>query len=369
MKYVRMPIEIESPEQMGYDAIRCNLTESSVRDLSFEDLNIDLNELVICYGHHVGKPELRALIAKDNQGIETEDVLLTTGAAGALFIIHTSLLSADDHLIVMRPNYGTNIETPKALGCATTYIDLDIANGFKANIDAFRAAIQPNTKLISITTPHNPTGVSLTLAELQELIALGAANKIPVLVDETYREIPIGKTPLPMAASLSEWAISICSLSKSYGLPGIRLGWLATKNKVLLETFLAAKEQIYICNSVVDEEIAYQAMLHKEAILAKIRHDIQINFNHVIQWLAQEKRLDCVLPDGGVVVFPRIKVPIDINKFYRVLNEDLGTYVGPGHWFEMDKTYFRLGFGWPTETELLEGLANISKALDRTVIV
>lgn len=367
MKYVRMPIEIESPEQMGYDTIKCNLTESSVRDLTFKDLNIDLSELSICYGHHVGKPELRTLIANNHLGIHQEDVLLTTGAAGALFIINSSLLSPTDHLIVMRPNYGTNIETPKALSCQITYIDLCIEQNFKVSINAFREAIQPNTKLISITTPHNPTGVCLSLDELNEILELGKANNIPVLVDETYREIPIGKNALPMAATLSDGAVSICSLSKSYGLPGIRLGWLVTKNKELFNMFLAAKEQIYICNSVVDEEIAYLAMLKKDDILPLIRRNIERNFQHVLHWLKKEKRLDFVLPDGGVVVFPRINIPVDIERFYEILNRKYSTYVGPGHWFEMDKRHFRLGFGWPTETELLEGMENISKALDEAV--
>ena len=110
MKYTRMPIEIESPESLGYDSIECNLAESSVRDVSFGDMNIDLNRLVIAYGDHLGIPALRSLLASWHSGITPEQVLLTVGAAGALFMVHTSLLSSEDHIVVVRPNYGTNIK-------------------------------------------------------------------------------------------------------------------------------------------------------------------------------------------------------------------------------------------------------------------
>lgn len=368
MNYTRMPIEIESPEQMGYDSIKCNLTESSVRDFHFSELDLNLDDLMICYGHHVGHPALRALIASEKSGIEAEDVLLTIGAAGALFILQTAILSPNDHIVVMRPNYGTNIETPKAIGCEISYLELSFENGFKPNFETLTTLIKPNTKLISITTPHNPTGVSLTIEELKIFIKIAEENNIYLLVDETYSEIPIGKTPLPVAASLSEQAISICSLSKSYGLPGIRLGWMINKNKALQEKLLAGKEQIYICNSVVDEEIAYQAMLKKDKILAIVRQNIAINYDILQKWMLAETNLEFVIPDGGVVVFPKMKNYIDENKFYKVLNQTYSTYVGPGHWFEMDRKFFRLGFGWPTAIELEEGLINISLALKEAII-
>jgi aspartate/methionine/tyrosine aminotransferase len=124
MKYVRMPIEVESPEQLGYDTIECNLAESSVHDAVFQDLKLNLNELVLAYGHHLGKPELRDVLSKRYVSITPDDVLITAGAAAALFIVATSLLEKNDHLIVLRPNYATNIETPRAIGCEIDFIDL-----------------------------------------------------------------------------------------------------------------------------------------------------------------------------------------------------------------------------------------------------
>ena len=119
-----MPIEIESPEEIGYDRIRCNLAESSVSDARLGDLDVALADLVLLYGDHLGHAGLRDIIAGDGPGLTPDDVLLTPGAAAALFIVSTSLLGAGDHLIVARPNYATNLETPRAIGADISTLDL-----------------------------------------------------------------------------------------------------------------------------------------------------------------------------------------------------------------------------------------------------
>jgi aspartate/methionine/tyrosine aminotransferase len=363
MKYTRMPIEVESPEQFGYDKIKCNLAESSVTDAVFSTLDIDLASLVLCYGDHLGKPELRSLIAAE-AGLKAGDILLTAGAASALFIVATSLLEKTDHLVVMRPNYATNIETPKAIGCEISYLDLDFNSGFRPNLAALRNLIRANTKYISITCPHNPTGVLLSLIELKELIAIAEEAGCFLLVDETYRDLSF-EHKLPVAASLSDRVISVSSVSKAFGLPGLRLGWLSTKNTELQELFLAAKEQIFVCNSVVDEEIAYRFLLKKEAFIPRIKAHVDCNFQLLEEWMKDHPHLEWVKPGGGVVCFPRIRESevLNIDSFYSILNQNYGTYTGPGHWFEMDRRFMRIGYGWPSETEFRLGLSNIDQAL------
>jgi len=364
MKYTRMPIEIESPEGLGYSTIECNLAESSVRDVLFKDMDIRLDELVIAYGDHVGNPALRKLIGADFAGIDAEDVLLTVGAAGALFIIQTSLLTTNDHLIVVRPNYATNIETPRAIGCAISFIDLRFEDGYALDIDAVKAAIRPNTKLISITTPHNPTGTILDESTLTVLCRMAEEHSCYLLADETYRNLAFDK-PTPLVASLSDKAISVCSVSKAYGIPGIRLGWLITKDAQLQNLFLAAKEQIHICNSIVDEEICYQYLLKKDSYFTAIQKEVAYCFNKLKAWMEQHEYLGWVEPNGGVVCFPRFRqnANVDIEKFYAVLLQQYKTYVGPGHWFEQSKRSFRLGFGWETKEAFVKGLENIDRAI------
>ena len=161
MKYIRMPIEKESPEQLGYDKIKFNLTESSVRDRLLSDLNMDVNDILLCYGDHVGNPALREIISTGNDNLKPDNVLVTAGASAALFIVATSLLKKGDHIIVVRPNYATNIETPKAIGCDITYLDLTFESGFEINLNELESLIRPETKFISLTYPHNPTGVMI----------------------------------------------------------------------------------------------------------------------------------------------------------------------------------------------------------------
>ncbi len=364
MRYRRMPIEVESPEQLGYDKIKYNLTESSYADMAFGDLGLDLKDLLVAYCDHRGKPELRQLIARESGLASPDAVLLTPGAAGALFIIATTLLSPDDHLLVVRPNYATNLETPRAIGCHLDLYDLKFEEGFDIDVDQLARMLHPRTKYISITVPHNPTGVVLSEARLRALVALAERRGIKLLVDETYREMTYGG-PLPVAASLSPAAISVSSLSKSYGLPGIRMGWLATQDTALMETFLAAKEQIVICNSVVDEEIAWQFLCCKADWLPRIQCDIAEKFAVVRNWYAGQDDVEWVEPRGGVVAFPRIKPArsVDVERFYQILNEQHGTYVGPGHWFEMDRRFFRIGYGWPKKADLAAGLAAITAAV------
>lgn len=366
MRYRRMPIEEESPEQLGYGRIRHNLAESSVSDASLGDLGADLGGLVLQYGDHLGLPDLRGAIAADGSGVAADDVLVTPGAVAALFIVHTTLLEAGSHAIVARPNYATNVETPRAIGAAVEFLDLSYEDGWAIDPDRIAAMLRPETRLVSLTTPHNPTGSTLTRETLDAVIALveghGTAH---LLVDETYREMTFGEA-LPVAASLSPRVISVSSLSKSYGLPGIRVGWLVARDRDLFARLLAAKEQILISGSLVDETIALAALRRRPTWLPAIRSRIDEAFGITAVWLDGHPRLEWVPPRGGVVGFPRIRpeIEVDVDRFYEVLFEQHGTIVGPGHWFEQSRRHFRLGYGWPTLDELRGGLAAIDAALD-----
>ncbi len=159
------------------------------------------------YGDHLGKPELRDLIAADAPPqfpLSRNDVMLTVGAASALFIVCTALLKPADRVLVVFPNYVTNISTPAMMGCAMDYFELQFEHNFKIDVDALIARIQPDTKLVSVTVPHNPTGASITEAELQRLVAAVEAHPggCRLLFDETYREMSFVGV-LPPAAALS----------------------------------------------------------------------------------------------------------------------------------------------------------------------
>ncbi|MBS1978822.1 MAG: pyridoxal phosphate-dependent aminotransferase [Bacteroidetes bacterium] len=364
MRYKRMPIEIEAPEGFGYDKIDCNLSESSFTDQRLSDLGIDLGDQLLLYGDHKGKPALRELVAAE-AGLDAEDILITSGAATALFIVATSLLEKNGQLVVARPNYATNIETPRTIGADITYLDLRFETNFGFEVGELEKLITPATKFISLTYPHNPTGVMIDEEKLMEIIALAERKNVFLLFDETYRDMCFVKR-LPVAASISEKAISISSMSKSYGLPGIRIGWIQCRDKALMETFLAAKEQICITNSVLDEEVAYQYLLRKDKLFTPNTAAIRRNFHILKGFMSRQKLLEWVEPQGGCVCFPRIRkeISFDSARFHGILLNKYATYVGKGHWFEQDERYMRIGYSWDKTEKLEKGMMNVIKAIE-----
>jgi len=366
VRYRRMPIEVESPEQLGYDTITNNLSESSVADRRLADLGVDVavDELLLCYGDHLGDPLLREAVAAGGAGLRPDDVLVTPGAAGALFAVATALLEPGDHLVVVRTNYATNLETPRAIGADVDVVDLAFADRWRLDVARLAARVQPGrTKLISVTCPHNPTGTMLDLASLHALVELAEQTSAVLLVDETYRDLTHGE-PLPMAASLSPRAISVASMSKAYGLPGLRVGWGVCRDRALAETLLAAKEQMVICGATIDEAIAGRVLADRSRFPPPILADVRARLEIVRAWLAEQDVLEWIEPSGGVVGMVRFRTGIDVDtdRFYDTLLRAHGTYVGPGHWFELDDRHFRLGYGWPTLDELHNGLAALTKS-------
>jgi aspartate/methionine/tyrosine aminotransferase len=362
-----MPIEIESPEQLGYDTITNNLSESSVADRSLRDLGIPLeglDERLLCYGDHLGDPDLRAAVAATGDAITADDVLVTPGAAAALFAVATALLEPDDHVVVVRTNYATNLETPRAIGAALDVVDLAFDDGWRLDVEEVAARVRPGaTRLVSVTCPHNPTGTMFAASTLHALVEVVERAGAVLLVDETYRDLTHGE-PLPMAASLSRRAISVASMSKAYGLPGLRIGWAVSRDPTLAQTLLAAKEQMVICGATLDEAIAARVLAHRARVLPPILDDVLGRLHVVREWMRAQDRFEWVEPTGGVVGLVRFRpgVEVDTARFHEVLRSEHGTYVGAGRWFELDDRHFRLGYGWPTPEELRAGLVALSAA-------
>jgi len=366
VRYRRTPIEIESPEQLGYSTIRNNLAESSFSDKCLADygVEVDVGRLLLPYGDHLGAERLRRLIAEDGESLSPDHVLVTAGASSALFIIATSLLGPDAHALICAPNYATNLETPRALGADVETIDLRFEDGWRLDLERIASRLRPDTRLVSITYPHNPTGSTITPRELEALVALVESHPVArLLVDETYRELAYAD-PLPMAATLSPRVLAVSSMSKTYGLPGLRVGWLTCRDDRLMETLLAAKEQIFICGAVVEEELAARVLEQRSAVLTLVHAKTKRHLAVVRDWIHGHELFEWVEPNAGVVCFPRLRpeIAIDVDGFYRALLEEHGTYVGPGHWFDQDPRFFRLGFAWPTEDELAGGLEGLDRA-------
>ena len=320
--------------------------------------------MLLPYGDHLGAERLRALIAADTDTLSPDHVLVTAGAASALFIVATALLGANDHALICAPNYATNLETPRAIGADAEIFELRFEDGWRLDLERLASRIRPETRLISVTYPHNPTGSMITPDELHALVALVEDHPTArLLVDETYRELAYDE-PLPMAAALSPRVLAVSSMSKTYGLPGLRVGWLTCRDERLMETLLAAKEQIFICGAVLEEELAARVLERRQAALSLVHAKTRKHLDVVRDWIDGHELFEWVEPKAGVVCFPRLRpeIEIDVDGFYRALLAEHGTYVGPGHWFDQDRRFFRLGFAWPGQEELERGLEGLDLA-------
>ena len=357
MGFKRMPIE-EWFDNYQYD-VDYDIGESGVKFLKFSSLNLNLDDLPLRYGHHRGSPELRELIAQDYEGFSPDQIAVTTGASEANFAVVSSLVGPNDHIIVEHPNYPSLYEVPKSLNRRLDLLHLTFGEKFKPNLEKLENLITPQTKLVSLTHPNNPTGSMIAEKMLREIVEMVEAHGAYLLLDETYRELTFKKT-LPPAATLSPHAISITSMSKVYGLPGIRIGWVAA-DKHIIESIRAVREQLTICNCVISEEITRMVLQRKGEFLRNIRQRIAINHKMVKEWMKRQEDLEWIPPEGGVVCFPRLKTNMPTDDLCHLLVKKYKTFVVPGYCFEMNR-HLRIGFGGGAN-ELKTGLSYMDKAL------
>ncbi len=219
MWFERMTLEIwfdEYQYQVDYD-----IGESAVKFKKLADLGLDLDDVPLRYGHHYGRPDLRAAIAADCPPLGPENVIVTSGGSEAIYTLDTALLRPGDHVIVEQPNYPSLYTIPRGLGCSVSLFPLRYEDGFRPDLDRLESEIRPETKLIAFTHPNNPTGSMISEEDLIRLVRICQDHGVYLLFDETYREMD-ANNKLPCAATLGDRVISISTMSKSFGLPGIR---------------------------------------------------------------------------------------------------------------------------------------------------
>jgi aspartate/methionine/tyrosine aminotransferase len=229
------------------------------------------------YTQTFGAPTLRAAIATTYDSLEAEDIVCFAGAEEAIYIAMQVLLSPDDHCIVITPNYQAAETLPLSI-CAVSGVPLDEENNWALDVDRIKAALRPNTKLISINFPNNPTGAIASYAAFSDLVELCRARGIWLFNDEVYRLIERApELRLPQVADTYERGISLNVMSKSYGLPGLRIGWLAARDRDLLLQCERYKHFLSICNSAPSEVLAEIALAAREPILARNRGIVRQN--------------------------------------------------------------------------------------------
>lgn len=337
-----------------------DIGESGVKYLKLADLGQDLTKVQLRYGHHRGSPELRSVIAEQYEGFGPDQICVTNGSSESNFAVIASLVDQSDHMVVEHPNYPSLYEVPRSLGLPHDLLPLSFEERFKPDLRRLELLMKPNTTLVTLTHPNNPTGSVISEKTLRELVDMVESHDAYLLHDETYHELSFEKPP-PPAATLSDHAISMTTMSKAYGLPGTRIGWVAGPRRVI-ESVLAVREQLTICNNALGEAIAMSVLRRKDTFLEGVRQRVRKNFETLKHWMAHQDTLEWVEPAGGVVAFPRLKNGSTTEPLCRTLATKYRTFTIPGYGFEMNR-HLRIGFGGDAE-ELSEGLKRLTQAIE-----
>ncbi len=339
---------------------RHHLTASDMESLSLRDLlalGTDADREAfeatsLGYTETWGAPDLRTAIAATYDTMAQDNILTLAGAGEGLYALARVLLGPNDHAIVPTPNYQSAETVPAAI-CETIGVPMRIEGGkWRLDIDAIKDAIRPNTRLISLNFPHNPTGALMPRADLNALITLARADGIYILCDEVYRGVELDPNlQMPQIADVYERGISLNVLSKAYGLPGLRIGWLASPDRDVLQRVERYKHYLSICNAAPAERLGMIALAAREQIFARNRALLRRNLTAFEALLADFPGLiDFSAPEGGCVAYPRYTGPGTVETFCADLIENHGILLLPAGLYRSDlgatpDDRFRIGLG------------------------
>jgi aspartate/methionine/tyrosine aminotransferase len=347
---------------------RHHLTASDAQTLSVEEVlgpdGLDeLARLPLRYTPTWGSDALRAAIADTYETVTSDDVLTFAGAEEAMFWALQELVGPGDHAIVTVPNYQSTESLPRATGAAVSGLTLRPEDGWAPDLDALAALIRPDTRLIAVNFPNNPTGALPDPDTWAALIALCEERGIRLFSDEVYRGLePEGTAPLRQAADASPTALSLGVMSKAYGLPGLRIGWLACRDRAVLERLETRKHYTSICNAGPSELIATHALRRRDEITARNRAIIARNLPVFDAFFAAHADLFAwERPQAGCVCFPRYLGADGVEAFCRDLVEQAGVVLLPASIYaselgQVPADRFRIGVGRADPEPALEAL-------------
>jgi len=293
-----------------------------------------------------GAESLRREICGLYTSIQPDDVLVHCGAEEAIFLFMHSVLKAGDHILVHSPCYQSLAEVARSIGCEVGTWKAREENGWSIDMDDLKAGIKPNTSAVVINTPHNPTGYLMTRDDFAAVNSVVQERGIMLFSDEVYRESEYSALDrLPAACDVNANAVSLGVMSKTYGLPGLRIGWIATKNRDVYNRMEAMKDYTTICNSAPAEFLAQTALRHREKIVRRNREIISTNLEVLDGFFKKHsERFSWVRPKAGSIAFPRL-IGYDVEAFCHESVTSAGVLLLPGTLFDDRDNHFRIGFG------------------------
>ena len=332
----------------------------SVADLLALEPGADkkLRRVWLGYTESQGSPGLRAQICNIYTTIAPEDILVHSGAQEAIFLFMSAAFQSGDHIIVHSPGYQSLAEVARGAGCEVSLWQAREENEWALDLNELRQLMRTNTRALIINTPHNPTGYLMTQEDYDAVNEFALANHLLLFSDEVYRESEYDPaTRLPAACDYGDHAVSLGVTSKTYGLAGLRIGWIATKNRKIYERMASLKDYTTICNSAASEFLAEIAMRNRWRIVERNLGIIRKNLAVMEDFFFQHgEHFSWVRPHAGSMAFPRY-LGGNVEDFCDQLVKKAGVLLLPGTVYDDARNHFRLGLGrknLPRAVERLE---------------
>jgi aspartate/methionine/tyrosine aminotransferase len=360
--------------QVTWDIAESGIFPMSVRELldllppAERDAELArLLDLRLGYSEACGSAELRELLAATYEETSPDQVLVTTGAIEANFLLFNELLAAGDRVVIVDPAYQQLQSVPRAIGCDVALWRLRPENGFRFDLGELRSLATPGTRMIVINTPHNPTGALLSQVELQEIYDLADELGAWVVSDEAYRWLDLpGNPPLaPPARNLGPRAISVGTLSKPFGLPGLRIGWIAAPDAVARRCW-GLRDYVSLSPGKMNDALAVLAVRHREQIASRTRAIVSENLPVAERWFANHADLvSWTPPRGGLLALMKYELDMPSLELANRLAEEYSVMLAPGSAFGYEG-YLRIGIG-PSPAVFAEGLAQTARCFRELV--
>lgn len=346
---------------------RYNLAETCVASMSVNDLLefVENKEEVINnllnvkldYGPITGSSKLRSGIAKLYQTGDEDNIAISHGCINANEMVLISLLQAGDHLITITPTYQQLYSFPESFGVETTLVPLDEANDWLPKLSDFEKAIKDNTKIICLVNPNNPTSTKFSKEFLEGLIVIAKKHHLYILCDEVYQGLGEDEVSI---SDLYDLGISTSSLSKITSFAGLRLGWIKANHEII-KLINDRRDYHIISTGYLNDYLGSLVIENYDKILKRSRDIINTNRQILIDWLAGEPFIDCVVPEVGTIAFLKYDLPIKSKDLCIKLQQDTGVFMVPGACFNQE---YHLRFGFANNSEEIKaGLQLFSKWL------
>jgi aspartate/methionine/tyrosine aminotransferase len=311
-----------------------------------------------------GSLELRDAISASYERAGPEDILTLAAAEEGIFIAYHALLGPGDHVVVEAPCYGSAIEVARSTGARVSLWQRSYEDGWAYDLVELERLLGADTKLVYVNSPHNPTGTNIPRAAFERLVEIVGERSIVLFSDEVYRGLEHDPADrLPAACDAYPRALSLNSVSKSYGLPGLRIGWLACRDPSLLGRIRALKLYTTICSSAPSELLVALAVRHSERMIDRSRELILSNLPLLDGLLERRSELlEWVRPTAGPIGFPRVAGDFDVRAWCEQTAEQAGVLLLPGSVYECPR-HLRVGFG---RADLARALERLEGHLQRT---